>query len=254
MYGGSTTSILLNTPGESGSIVTALEGNEDGPQRARRPGAWPRRRSAPSSPARWARWASPSSAPIVVELALMLGPGGIFLADGAVLRHRLGGARRLGAARADLRCSSGCCLGLVGVDLQTGQPRLHLRRAGTARRHECRRWSPSGCSRWARRCIMARRYHAGKDEVLPVKGSLDDDAARIGSAPWALDPRRGDRLSLRRPAGRRHRDADLAVLLRRKKLSSRSTARSSARSAPSRASPGRKRPTTPRPPACWCRC
>src|SRR5436190_18830427 len=27
MYGGSTTSILLNTPGESGSIVTALEGN-----------------------------------------------------------------------------------------------------------------------------------------------------------------------------------------------------------------------------------
>ena len=26
MYGGSTTSILLNTPGESGSIVTAIEG------------------------------------------------------------------------------------------------------------------------------------------------------------------------------------------------------------------------------------
>jgi len=27
MYGGSTTSILLNTPGESGAIMTALEGN-----------------------------------------------------------------------------------------------------------------------------------------------------------------------------------------------------------------------------------
>src|ERR671922_3010421 len=27
MYGGSTTSILLNTPGESASIATALEGN-----------------------------------------------------------------------------------------------------------------------------------------------------------------------------------------------------------------------------------
>ena len=27
MYGGSTTSILLNTPGESSSIMTALEGN-----------------------------------------------------------------------------------------------------------------------------------------------------------------------------------------------------------------------------------
>src|SRR5262245_5456600 len=28
MYGSSTTSILLNTPGESGSIITALEGNK----------------------------------------------------------------------------------------------------------------------------------------------------------------------------------------------------------------------------------
>ncbi len=28
MYGGSTTSILLNTPGESGSMMTALEGNK----------------------------------------------------------------------------------------------------------------------------------------------------------------------------------------------------------------------------------
>ena len=28
MYGGSTTSILLNTPGESGSVITAVEGNK----------------------------------------------------------------------------------------------------------------------------------------------------------------------------------------------------------------------------------
>ena len=28
MYGGSTTSILLNTPGESASVVTAIEGNK----------------------------------------------------------------------------------------------------------------------------------------------------------------------------------------------------------------------------------
>ena len=36
MYGGSTTSILLNTPGESATIVTALEGNRmarNGPRR-----------------------------------------------------------------------------------------------------------------------------------------------------------------------------------------------------------------------------
>ncbi|HOZ67525.1 MAG TPA: tripartite tricarboxylate transporter permease, partial [Burkholderiaceae bacterium] len=28
MYGGSTTSILLNTPGEAGSMITAMEGNK----------------------------------------------------------------------------------------------------------------------------------------------------------------------------------------------------------------------------------
>jgi putative tricarboxylic transport membrane protein len=71
MYGGSTTSILLNTPGESASIITALEGNrmakkgrgtaalaratrwrsaDAAPQRSRP------RRSGPSSPARWPRW------------------------------------------------------------------------------------------------------------------------------------------------------------------------------------------------------
>ena len=49
MYGGSTTSILLNTPGESASIVTALEGNK----MAKRGGArrWRPPPSAPSWPA-----------------------------------------------------------------------------------------------------------------------------------------------------------------------------------------------------------
>ena len=51
MYGGSTTSILINTPGESASVATAIEGHkmalkgEPGP-RSRRP------RSGRSSPAR----------------------------------------------------------------------------------------------------------------------------------------------------------------------------------------------------------
>ena len=60
MYGGSTTSILLNTPGESATIVTALEGNKMARSRSRRRGARDRRRSARSSPARSARSASPS--------------------------------------------------------------------------------------------------------------------------------------------------------------------------------------------------
>ena len=39
MYGGSTTSILLNTPGETGSMVTAHGRQQDGQERPRRRGA-----------------------------------------------------------------------------------------------------------------------------------------------------------------------------------------------------------------------
>ena len=43
MYGGSTTSILLNTPGESASVVTALEGHQMARTGPRRGGAGDRR-------------------------------------------------------------------------------------------------------------------------------------------------------------------------------------------------------------------
>jgi hypothetical protein len=39
MYGGSTTSILVNTPGESSSVVTAIDGFQDGEEGARGRGA-----------------------------------------------------------------------------------------------------------------------------------------------------------------------------------------------------------------------
>ena len=43
MYGGSTTSILLNTPGESSSVVTAIEGNKMAKRGRAAPGAGDRR-------------------------------------------------------------------------------------------------------------------------------------------------------------------------------------------------------------------
>ena len=60
MYGGSTTSILLNTPGESSSVITAIEGNKMAKAGPRGPGAWRPRRSdrssrAPSAPPCWRR-------------------------------------------------------------------------------------------------------------------------------------------------------------------------------------------------------
>ena len=98
MYGGSTTSILLNTPGESASIVTALEGNK-----MARAG-----RGGPAlATAAIGSFVAGLIATLGARLHLALGgevralarPGRLFRADGARLRHRLGRLRRLGAAR-----------------------------------------------------------------------------------------------------------------------------------------------------------
>jgi putative tricarboxylic transport membrane protein len=50
-YGGSTTAILVNLPGESTSVVTTLDGYQMARKGRRRASRWPRPASAPSSPA-----------------------------------------------------------------------------------------------------------------------------------------------------------------------------------------------------------
>ena len=67
MYGGSTTTILLNTPGESASIATALEGNKMA-KRGRATGAGDAGRSGRSLQARSRLYVDLAGA-IVVELA-----------------------------------------------------------------------------------------------------------------------------------------------------------------------------------------
>ena len=122
MYGGSTTSILLNTPGKSGSIITSLEGAK----MARNGRAGPALATSAIGSFVAGTVGTIGIAfigPMIVDLALAAWPGRVFLADDALLRHRLGGARRQRAARADAS-RFGLLLGLVGIDLQTGQPRL----------------------------------------------------------------------------------------------------------------------------------
>src|SRR3974377_1795449 len=99
MFGGSTTSILLNTPGESASIVTALEGNQMAKRgRARRALASAlrdllvRRRHDCDAAAHAAR-------PGGGRVRAALRSGRILLADGARLHDGVDGAGRLGAAR-----------------------------------------------------------------------------------------------------------------------------------------------------------
>ena len=110
MYGGSTTSILLNTPGESSSIMTALEGNlmaQGGPWRGR---AGHRGDRVAGTAGTIGTLLLALVAPVVVKLAVAIRPGRLLRARPAGLRRRVHGAGRLrfvGWRRSASGCSSG---------------------------------------------------------------------------------------------------------------------------------------------------
>ncbi len=121
MYGGSTTSILLNTPGESASIITALEGN-----RMARAG----RGSAALATAAIGSFVAGTLAtllltlvaPTVAQVAVKLGPVdyvALMVVAFATVGALLGSSILRGLAMLSL----GLFIGLVGVDLMSGQSR-----------------------------------------------------------------------------------------------------------------------------------
>jgi len=124
MYGGSTTSILLNTPGEAASIVTALEGNLM---------AKKGRGAAALATAAIGSFVAGTIgtvllsllAPTVVELAVQLGPEDYFA---LMVLAFLTVAAMLGRSviRGLASLAIGLTLGLVGIDTQTGQARFTL--------------------------------------------------------------------------------------------------------------------------------
>jgi putative tricarboxylic transport membrane protein len=122
MYGGSTTSILLNTPGESASIVTALEGNKMA--RAGRGGPALATAAIGSFVAGLlATIALAFIAPWVVTFALAFGPREYF-ALMVLAFVTVSAAFGESTLRGLIALFIGLTLGLVGIDLQTGQARM----------------------------------------------------------------------------------------------------------------------------------
>jgi putative tricarboxylic transport membrane protein len=122
MYGGSTSSILLNTPGESASMITALEGNKMA--RAGRGGPALATAAIGSFVAGMiATLLLAFLAPWVVDIALTFGPADYFAL--MVLAFTTVSAAFGGSALRGLTSLFiGLALGLIGIDLQTGQARL----------------------------------------------------------------------------------------------------------------------------------
>jgi putative tricarboxylic transport membrane protein len=122
MYGGSTTSILLNTPGESASIVTALEGNKMA--RAGRGGPALATAAIGSFVAGLiATLALAFLAPHIVKLALIFGPREYFalmMLAFVTVSAAFGDSAMKGLTSLFV----GLFLALVGIDQLTGQARL----------------------------------------------------------------------------------------------------------------------------------
>ncbi len=122
MYGGSTTAILLNTPGEAASVVTALEGNKMA--RAGRGGPALATAAIGSFVAALvATFGLAFLSPIVVQIAVRFGPWDYF---GLMLIAFVTVSATFGSSplRGLTSLAFGLWLGLVGIDQLTGQARL----------------------------------------------------------------------------------------------------------------------------------
>ncbi|MBC7802712.1 MAG: tripartite tricarboxylate transporter permease [Candidatus Parcubacteria bacterium] len=122
MFGGSTTTILLNTPGESASIATALEGN----RMAKAGRAGPALATAAIGSFVAGSIATvllTLLAPVVVDLALKFGPAEYF---SLMVFAFITVSAVLGAStvRGLTSLFIGLFFGLIGIDSQTGQPRF----------------------------------------------------------------------------------------------------------------------------------
>ncbi|RVJ11207.1 tripartite tricarboxylate transporter permease [Sinorhizobium medicae] len=168
-FGGSTTSILINTPGESASIVTALEGN-----RMARNG-----RGAPAlATAAIGSFVAGTIgvvclsllAPVVVKLALAFAPADYFalmvlsfVTVAAVLGNSV--------IRGLTSLSLGLLLGLVGVDLQSGQARFTFGALDLLDGIDVI-IVVVGLFAVGETLHLATRYRSSPEEIIPVKDSM----------------------------------------------------------------------------------
>ncbi len=122
MYGGSTTSILLNTPGESGSMMTALEGNKMA-QRGRGAAALATAAIGSFVAGTIGTFLLAMIAPQLAHIAFLFGPEdylALMILAFSTVSVVMGTSRVRGFSALLL----GIGLGLAGIDNQTGQARL----------------------------------------------------------------------------------------------------------------------------------
>ena len=169
MYGSSTTSILLNTPGESGSIMTAVEGNLMARQ-GRGAAALSTAAIGSFVAGTLGTLALTFLAPLFVKLALLFGPAEYFslmVLAFTTVSALLGASMSRGVAALLL----GLAFGLVGTDILTGQPRLFFGYPSLLRGIDIVVVAV-GLFAVGEALFMASQSRLRTAEILPIKGSL----------------------------------------------------------------------------------
>ncbi|MCQ8782640.1 tripartite tricarboxylate transporter permease [Mangrovibrevibacter kandeliae] len=169
MYGGSTTSILLNTPGESASIVTALEGNKMA--RAGRGGPALATSAIGSFVAGLiATLGLAFLAPVIVRFALSFGAAEYF-ALMVLAFVTVSAAFGDSTLRGLTSLALGLALGLIGIDLQSGQARLTF---GVPDLYDGIEVTTLAVALFAigETMSVAATAHVSPDKIEAVKGSL----------------------------------------------------------------------------------
>ncbi|KFI27826.1 tripartite tricarboxylate transporter permease [Haematobacter massiliensis] len=169
MYGGSTTSILLNTPGESASIITALEGN----RMARKGRGGPALATAAIGSfvaGLIATLLLAFVAPIIVKLALVFGPREYF-ALMVLAFVTVSSAFGESALRGLTSLFLGLGLAVIGIDQLSGQARLSFGMPELLDGVEVTTLAVAMFAIGEALYLASQRW-SGKDEVIAVKGSL----------------------------------------------------------------------------------
>jgi putative tricarboxylic transport membrane protein len=169
MYGGSTTSILINTPGESASMVTALEGNKMA--KAGRGGPALATAAIGSFVAGTiATLGIVFLAPWLVNVAVNFGPEDYF-ALMCVAFITVSATFGDSPVRGLTSLFIGLTLGLVGIDKLTGQPRLSFGVPELLDGVEVTTLAV-GLFAVGEALYVASRRHHGEEKIEPVRGSL----------------------------------------------------------------------------------
>ncbi len=183
MYGGSTTAILINTPGESASLATALEGNKMA--KAGRGGPALATSAIGSFVAGTiATLGIVFLAPWLVEVAIQFGPEDYF-ALMCIAFITVSATFGSSPIRGLTSLFVGLTLGLVGIDKLTGQSRLHFNVPELLDGIEITTLAV-GLFAVGEALYVASRCHLIQEKLEPVRGSLwmtKQDWARSWK-PW----------------------------------------------------------------------